>query len=132
MNQAVSKKQVYSKHREQHLSCVQIHVHVLPRGITTERYLTVYVDKNTLQQSSNWAKIMSKSLRIGKKKQKLWAIIGEFANFFFFLKFWPNLGPMELLLSSLLAQMLIVFLFAFKKFFSKKHYYIFSTPSTPS
>ena len=43
----MSKKQVHSKCREQHLSCVRIHVHVLPRGITTETYLMVYVDKST-------------------------------------------------------------------------------------
>ena len=100
----MSKKQVYSKHREQHLSCVQIHIHVLPRGIATERYLTVYVDKNTLQQSSNWAKIMFKSLRIGKKKQKLWAIISEFANFFLFseilAKFWSNGAVVVIVISS--------------------------------
>ena len=39
-------------YREQHKSCVQIHVHLLTRGITSEMYIMVYVDKNTLHKSS--------------------------------------------------------------------------------
>ena len=37
---------------EQHKSCVQIHVHLLTRSITSETYTAVYVDKNTLQSTS--------------------------------------------------------------------------------
>ena len=35
-------------YKEQHKSCVQIHVHPLTRGITSEMYIMVHVDKNTL------------------------------------------------------------------------------------
>ena len=35
-------------YREQHESCVQIHVHLLTKGITSEMYIMEYVDKNTL------------------------------------------------------------------------------------
>ena len=47
-SRAVSRKPFILECREEHYTCVQIHVHVLPRGITTETYLTVHVDKNTL------------------------------------------------------------------------------------
>ena len=35
-------------YREQHKSCVQIHVHLLTSSITSEMCIVVYVDKNTL------------------------------------------------------------------------------------
>ena len=45
---AVSKKPFILSVESSTYACVQIHVHLLTRGITQKTYITVHVDKNTL------------------------------------------------------------------------------------
>ena len=48
LSKAVPKKPFILSVESSTYACVQIHVHLLTRGITSETYIMVYVDKNTL------------------------------------------------------------------------------------